>query len=33
VVAALPNDVRGNDIDLTPAQAAAMWTSAKTNIC
>jgi len=33
VVAALPNDVRGNDIDLTPAQAAAMWTSAKANIC
>ena len=33
VIAALPNDVRGNDIDLTPAQAAAMWTSAKTNIC
>ena len=33
VIAMLPKDVRGNDIDLTPAQAAALWTSAKTNIC
>ena len=33
VIAMLPKDVRGNDIDLTPAQAAAMWTSAKANIC
>ncbi len=33
VIAALPKDVRGNDIDLTPAQAAALWTSAKHNIC
>lgn len=32
VIAALPKDVRGNDIDLTPTQAAALWTSAKTNI-
>ncbi len=33
VIALLPGDVRGNGIILSPDQAAAVWDSAKRNIC
>lgn len=33
VIAKLPGDVDGNGIILTPDQAAAVWDSAKRNVC